>query len=147
MCVFDVPAPTPRVFHNPSRDTNPKKKGRHTVELKDWQSQVKRFDAERGWDYFHPMEIFMNINEEMAEIWHHFRWVGDAEKERLAKEHRDAIEFDVGDLLCLVLKLANQFGVNAERGLERVLAEFGEVHPPKPSAQPEDPPVSSGDGA
>lgn len=104
------------------------------MQLKKWQHTVKQFDAERGWDYFHPMEIFLNINEEVAEIWHHFRWVPDAEKQARAELHKHAIEFDVGDLLCLVLKLANQLGVDAERGLERVLAEFGQQHPALPAA-------------
>jgi NTP pyrophosphatase (non-canonical NTP hydrolase) len=101
------------------------------MELKALQQKVLEYDRARGWDYFHPLEIFMNMNEEMAEIWQKIAWVNDAQKLEKAAEHREAIEFDIGDLLIQILKLSNQFGVDAERGLERVLESFGQKFPPK----------------
>lgn len=100
------------------------------MDIRAAQQKVLQHDQARGWDYFHPLEIFANMNEEMAEIWQKIAWVNDTEKQARAKRCAEEIEFDIGDLLHLVLKLANQFDVDAEKGLERVLDKFGEVHPP-----------------
>jgi NTP pyrophosphatase (non-canonical NTP hydrolase) len=100
------------------------------MDIQEAQQKVLQHDQARGWDYFHPLEIFANMNEEMAEIWQKIAWVNDQEKQERAKLRADEIEFDIGDLLHLVLKLANQFNVDAERGLERVLDKFGKEYPP-----------------
>ena len=100
------------------------------MDIKHAQKTVLEHDRLRNWDYFHPLEIFANINEEMAEIWQKIAWVKDSEKQELARKHKQEIEFDIGDLLHLVLKLANQFEVDAEKGLQDVLSSFGEKHPP-----------------
>ena len=100
------------------------------MEIQEAQQKVLRHDQARGWDYFHPLEIFANMNEEMGEIWQKIAWVNDAQKQERGRQYAAEIEFDIGDLLHLVLKLANQFGVDAEKGLERVLDKFGQDHPP-----------------
>lgn len=99
------------------------------MDVRDAQRRVQEFDEARGWDTFQPLEVFAAMSEETAEIWQRIAWVEDAEKRARAAQHREQMEFDVGDLLRLVLKLANQLDVDAEAGLQRVLTAFGERYP------------------
>lgn len=101
------------------------------MDIKVAQAEVLAWDRARGWEGFQPLEVFANMNEEISEIWQKIAWVEAAQKQARAREHREAIEFDVGDLLRLVLTLANQFDVDAERGLARVMEDFSRRHPPK----------------
>jgi NTP pyrophosphatase (non-canonical NTP hydrolase) len=91
------------------------------MDLVDAQANVRELDRGRGRDQFHPLKVFADIREEMAEIWQYLAWVPDSAKLERAWIHRDDIELDIGNLLFHVIKLANQFGVDAESGLRRVL--------------------------
>lgn len=101
------------------------------MDIHEAQKRVLEHDRARGWDTFHPLEIFANMNEEMAEIWQRIAWVPEDEKRVRAARYRDEIEHDIGDLLHLLLKLANQFEVDPERGLLRALATHAKNHPPR----------------
>lgn len=97
--------------------------------LQDCQNEVKEFDSKRNWDYFYPLEIFANLNEEIGEIWQRIAWVSDEKKKDLAIKHKEEIEDNVGDLLFLVFKLANQLGVDCNKGFQNVMNEYNSRFP------------------
>lgn len=92
--------------------------------LAECQEEVKMFDAKRKWDYFYPLEIFANLNEEIGEIWQRIAWVSDEKKKELCVIHKEEIEDNIGDLFFLVFKLANQLGVDCNKGFNNVMDEY-----------------------
>jgi len=97
--------------------------------LQDCQNEVKEFDSNRKWDYFYPLEIFANLNEEIGEIWQRIAWVSVEKKKELAIQHKREIEDNVGDLLFLVFKLANQLQVDCNIGFQNVMDEYNSRFP------------------
>ncbi|MCL3782740.1 hypothetical protein EMN47_20325 [Prolixibacteraceae bacterium JC049] len=92
--------------------------------LRECQKEVKEFDVDRNWDYFYPLELFANLNEEIGEIWQRIAWVSDEKKKELAKKHHQEIEDNIGDLLFLIFKLSNQLDVDCQRGFKNVMEEY-----------------------
>lgn len=99
------------------------------ITIKESQNIIKEFDKIRNWDDFYPMEVFANINEEIGEVWKTFAWETEDKKRELAQANKQKLENDIGDLLFLVLRLGNQFGIDAERGLRNSLKDLKERFP------------------
>jgi NTP pyrophosphatase (non-canonical NTP hydrolase) len=99
--------------------------------LKSLQQAISDFDQKREWDGFYPNELLLNLCEEIGEIWQRIAWVDDGKKKQLVTDQKVDIEHDIGDLLFLVLKLANQCNADAESGIQRVLVEYEQRFPPK----------------
>ena len=97
--------------------------------IKEYQTHIDNFDKERDWDGFYPLELFANINEEIGEIWQKIAWENDDKKKELSLKYKNEIEGDIGDLLHLILKLANQLGVDAEKGLAYTISDYNERFP------------------
>jgi len=94
------------------------------MKINEAQNEILEFDKKRNWDSFYPLELMANFNEEIGEIWQRIAWVPNDKKIELVKKYEKELEGDIGDLLFLVLKLANQFGLNAESGLKKTLREY-----------------------
>ncbi len=99
------------------------------ITIKEAQDLIKEFDKIRNWDNFYPLEVFANINKEIGEIWKTLAWEDNDKKEEIAKENKQKIENDIGDLLFLALRLANQFNVDTERGLRNSLKDLKKRFP------------------
>lgn len=97
--------------------------------LRKWQNAIGDFDEKRDWDGFYPLEILLNLSEEAGEIWQRIAWVDEEKKKSLVEKYRLEMQSDIGDLLQLVLKLANQFDVDAEQGLMSVMYEYQKRFP------------------
>lgn len=92
--------------------------------LKDFQEHIAEFDKKRDWDGFYPYDILLNINEEVGEMWHRMAWVDEAKKKELIEKYKGKFENDVADIIYLALKLANQMGLDAEKGILDVFQEY-----------------------
>jgi dCTP diphosphatase len=97
--------------------------------IKEFQNHINEFDKKREWDGFYPYDILLNINEEVGEVWHRMAWVDDEKKKMLIEKYKDKFENDIADIIYLALKLANQFGVDAEKGLLDVFKEYEKRFP------------------
>ncbi len=97
--------------------------------LKELQNHIAEFDIKREWDGFYPYDILLNINEEVGEMWHRMAWVDEAKKRELIKKYHGKFENDVADIIYLALKLANQLGVDAEKGILDVFQEYEKRFP------------------
>ncbi len=79
------------------------------------QQRLERFDRERGWDRVDPAHTALHLIEELGEVMRelltlaHYKTPKEGAHERL--------EGELSDVLMLMLKLANQHGVNLERGV------------------------------
>lgn len=104
---------------------------KNMITIKEAQDMIKEFDQARKWDGFYPLDIFANINEEVGEIWKKFAWQKEAGRKDEALKHKADLEDGIGDLFFLVLRLANQFEVDVERGLRSSLKDLKQRFPEK----------------
>ena len=93
--------------------------------VKEAQDKIREFDKARGWDKdWNIKDLLLNITEEGGELWDLIKWVDeDKQKEILSKKKEEVSDY-IGDTLFLLLKIANQTGVDASRGLQNTLNEY-----------------------
>lgn len=102
------------------------------MEIKEAQDKVKEFDVARGWgDNWNLKDILLNITEEGGELWELVKWVDDEKGKEIIAENKDEASDYIGDVLALVLKLANQMGVDAEGALNQTLSDYEKRMPPE----------------
>ena len=99
------------------------------------QKEVKNFVKARKWNEDHLYDVLLNIHEEVDEFWNIVKHLGkDKDKQMLKKvirQSREDIDDGIGDLLYLVLKLANMVNIDAEKAAKDRLKEFEERFPVK----------------
>jgi len=81
---------------------------------------VKQFVDERNWQKFHtPKNIAMALAIEAAELMEHFQWLSGPASRALANDaaKRDAVGEELADVLCYLLALANELGLDVSQAL------------------------------
>ncbi len=93
--------------------------------VKEAQNKIREFDEARGWDgNWNIKDLLLNITEEGGELWDLIKWIDEEkQKEVVAKNKEEAADY-IGDTLFLVLKLANQMNVDAEKALGQTLSDY-----------------------
>ena len=100
--------------------------------MKKAQERVRKFDKERGWkDNWDIKDIGLNLCEEIGELWHLIKWVDENTQKKVVDKNKEEVENFVGDTLYLILKIANQTGVDAEKALEDSIKDFEKRFPIK----------------
>lgn len=95
------------------------------MEIKKAQDKIKKFDEERGWkDGWDLKDLSLNITEEIGEFWNLIKWIDNEKQKEIVKNKKPEVENFIGDTLFLILKIANQTGVDAEKALEDTLEEY-----------------------
>jgi len=98
--------------------------------MKELQEKIKKFDEARGWDKgWDIKDLSLNITEEVGELWNLIKWVDVEKQKEIVEKNKNEVANFVGDALFLVLKIANQTGVDAEKSLLEVLDEFDKRMP------------------
>ncbi len=93
------------------------------MEIKQAQDKIKEFDKARGWqDSWNIKDLLLNITEEGGEMWNQIKWV-DEQKEIINKDKEKVSDY-IGDTLFLLLKIANQTGIIADKALQETLDEY-----------------------
>lgn len=96
---------------------------------------MKNFVKARKWNEDHLYDVLLNIHEEVDEFWNIIKHLGkDKDKQMLKKvirQSREDIDDGIGNLLYLVLKLANTVNIDAEKAVQNRLKEFEERFPVK----------------
>jgi NTP pyrophosphatase (non-canonical NTP hydrolase) len=118
------------------------------MDVKALQARLAAFAAERGWDDLHnPRNLAIALAGEAAMLLDLFRWLTDAQSQRIASQYkREAAEEAIADLILHTLRLADKLGVDVERAVAKKLAENDANYPPpvaEPVARAERPPAAS----
>ncbi|MFH1585777.1 MAG: hypothetical protein ABIB79_03350 [archaeon] len=93
--------------------------------VKEFQEKIKKFDKARGWEKdWNIKDLCLNMNEEIGELWHLIKWVEEEKQKEVVKENQEEADNFIGDVLFIILKMANQLGTDAEKELQRVLDEY-----------------------
>jgi len=102
------------------------------MEIKEIQDKIKEFDGARGWgDDWNIKDLLLNITEGGGELWSMLKWVGDEKQKEIVGENAAEVSDYVGDTLFLLLKIANQTGVDAGKALQDTLDEYEGRMPPE----------------
>lgn len=102
------------------------------MELKEAQNKIREFDRTRGWEGdWNIKDLALNMTEEVGELWNLIKWIDDEKQKIVVNENKEEVSDFVGDALFLVLKIANQTGVDSEKALEETLKDFEKRAPPE----------------
>jgi len=102
------------------------------MEIKKAQDKINEFDIARGWENsWNIKDLLLNITEEGGEVWNLIKWVDDEKQKKVVEEHKEEVSDYIGDTLFLLLKIANQAGVNSEEALQNTLDEYEKRMPPE----------------
>lgn len=95
------------------------------MRINEAQEKIRTFDEERGWkDNWNLKDLSLNITEEIGEFWNLIKWVDEEKQKNIINENKDKTSDFIGDTLFLILKIANQAKIDAEKSLEETLKEY-----------------------
>jgi NTP pyrophosphatase (non-canonical NTP hydrolase) len=102
------------------------------MEVKDAQQRIREFDVARGWENCWDLkDLALNMTEEVGEFWSLIKWIDDEKQKEVIKNKKEEASDFVGDSLFLLLKLANQMGIDASLSLQNTLNEYEKRMPPE----------------
>ncbi len=100
--------------------------------IKEFQDKIREFDKARGWDsQWNLKDLLLNITEEGGELWSLIKWINDEKQKEVIENHKGEVSDYIGDTLFLLLKIANQTGVDAEQSIRNTLQEYEKRMPPE----------------
>jgi NTP pyrophosphatase (non-canonical NTP hydrolase) len=117
-----------------------------TTTLADLRDLVRQFVEERDWRQFHsPKNLSMSLAIEAAELMEHFQWIDAAESRRVVdnQEKLAAIGEEIADVMCYLLALANELGLDLSRAVRDKLIKNALKYPAELSRGRFDPPANS----
>jgi NTP pyrophosphatase (non-canonical NTP hydrolase) len=95
------------------------------MHFREYQSQLRALEQERGWDRVVPSHTFVHMAEEMGEI---SRVLQCLEGYREATQSREelcaALGGELADLMALTCKLASQHGIDVDEAMQKHLEKF-----------------------
>ncbi len=95
------------------------------MDIKEAQKKVREFDKARGWENCWDLkDLSLNITEEVGELWDLIKWIDDEKQKKIVEEKKDEVSDFIGDTLFIILKMANQIGVDSEKALQNTLKEY-----------------------
>ncbi len=102
------------------------------MDIKEAQAKLLAFDKAREWDKgWNMKDLLLNITEEGGEMWNLVKWVDEEKQKKIVAENKDEVSDYIGDTLYLILKIANQTGVDASQALQNTLDEYEKRMPPE----------------
>jgi len=77
------------------------------------RQQLAEFAAVRDWEQFHsPKNLAMALIGEAAEIIEHFQWLSEAQSYELAPDKRQAVSYELADVLIYLIRLADKLQID-----------------------------------
>ena len=105
---------------------------KNKMDIKESQNKIKMFDEVRGWsDSWNLKDLMLNITEEVGEAWNLIKWIDKEKQKKVIEEKKKEVSDFIGDTLFLLLKIANQTKVDAEKALNNTLDEYEKRMPPE----------------
>ncbi|MDH5693427.1 MAG: nucleotide pyrophosphohydrolase [Gammaproteobacteria bacterium] len=90
-----------------------------TQDLKQLQSKLRQFTAEREWEKFHsPKNLAMALSGEAGELLEHFQWLSEAQSRELSEAKRKEVALEMADVLSYLLRLADELDIDLLAALE-----------------------------
>jgi len=84
-----------------------------TDSLENLNQNIANFAKERDWDQFHnPKNLAMALIGEAGELIEHFQWLTLEQSVQLSPEKRQAIGYELADILIYLLRMANKLDID-----------------------------------
>jgi dCTP diphosphatase len=93
---------------------------------------VNEFVDRRDWHQFHsPKNLSMSLAIEVAELMEHFQWLSPEQSRAVAHQPSQLgpVEEELADVLCYVLAMANELGLDLSSAVRRKLAKNEQKYP------------------
>lgn len=102
------------------------------MEIKELQDKLKKFDMARGWgDHWNIKDLMLNMNEEIGELWNLIKWIDDEKQKEIVDKNKQEVKNFVGDVLFLIIKIANQTKIDVNKAIQDVFEEYEKRMPPE----------------
>lgn len=90
------------------------------MDIRKIQAQLAAFAAERDWDRFHsPKNLCMALSAEAGELTEHFQWRTEQESASLPPQDKEAVSYEIADVVIYALRLADRLGIDLEDAVNR----------------------------
>lgn len=94
-----------------------------TDNLEALRQRLAEFAAQRDWNPFHsPKNLAMALIGEAGEIIEHFQWLTEEQSKQLSTSKRQAISYELADVLIYLIRLADQLDIDL------IAATYDKVH-------------------
>ena len=94
------------------------------------QEKIKKFNDERDWSLPSSVkDLLLNMNEEIGELWNIIKWVDTETQLKLVRENKEEVENFIGDMIYLILKVSYLYGVDSQKAIDDVMAEYEKRFP------------------
>ena len=103
-----------------------------TTTVAELKQVVAEFVAERDWQQFHsPKNISMAMAIEAAELMEHFQWISMQESREVVanKEKLAEVAEEISDVLCYLLAIGNELGVDLASALRAKMVKNRQKYP------------------
>ena len=102
------------------------------MKIKELQNKIAEFDNARGWENsWNVKDLMLNMSEEIGELWNLMKWVDDEKQKELVEKNKEEVENFIGDVLFLIIKIANQAKIDVDKSIQDVLNEYEKRMPPE----------------
>jgi len=96
------------------------------------RSLMRQFVDERNWNHFHtPKNLAMSLAIEAGELMEHFQWLTPEASKAIADDpaKRAAAGEELADVLCYLLALANQLGLDVSQTMRAKMVKNRSKYP------------------
>jgi dCTP diphosphatase len=93
---------------------------------------VEQFVDRRDWHRFHtPKNLAMSLAVEAAELMEHFQWLKPEQSRAVARQPDKlrAVAEELADVLCYVLAMANELGLDLSASFEDKMSKNEQKYP------------------
>ena len=91
--------------------------------IEDLQQEVEAYISQYKEGYFPPMSLIVRMTEELGEL---AREVNHSfgEKQKKQNEDQSSIELELGDMLFVMICMANSLGINLQEAHDKVMEKY-----------------------
>lgn len=91
-----------------------------TKNLKDLQSEIRKFCDDREWNQFHnPKDLSISLTLEAAELLEHFQWKNEDEVIKHLDKNKPEVASELADVFYWVLLIANKLDINLVEAFDK----------------------------
>lgn len=91
--------------------------------VKELQQEVDNYIGQFKEGYFEPMELMARLTEELGELAREVLHVHGPKKKKASEEEKN-IEDEMGDMLFVLICMANSMDIDLEKAHDRVMHKF-----------------------
>ena len=91
--------------------------------LPDLSQKLAEFARLRDWEQFHsPKNLAMALAGESGELLEHFQWLTEEASANLTAEKKEAVAFEMADILIYLLRLGERLDIDVQDAAYRKMA-------------------------